>query len=282
MAITCHTQVSPPVTYTLWGSRDIEVSRKVVSTRHPVSFHINVTLKSRPDLLTYTCQASTAWGMRLASAPLQLYWELWASECRGSGAGGAGLRSGREAGGLGQAVVHLQGPLSVPWGLVTGGSRSWPGPQGAEGAVTQHPGPSSDLKLIKGTCGGLSGFIFSAAAGGVLVPASGGGSSSSWRLRQLSQAAAHKWQPVAPSPTARSSKLCVLPGPLSSPRRPFPVGGMGGQPEVLSDGGWDSDPMALRLETAWGGEPSVWSTSGGGFRPHTYRLWVLGQVTQPL
>ncbi|XP_027986160.2 protein IL-40 [Eptesicus fuscus] len=78
VAITCHTQVSPPVTYTLWGSRDIEVSKKVVSTRDPVSFHINVTLKSRPDLLTYTCQASTAWGMRLASAPLQLYWELWA------------------------------------------------------------------------------------------------------------------------------------------------------------------------------------------------------------
>lgn len=80
MIITCHSQVPPPVTYSLWGSRNIEVSRKVVNTRDPVSFHINVTLKSRPDLLTYTCQASTAWGLRQASATLRMYWELWASE----------------------------------------------------------------------------------------------------------------------------------------------------------------------------------------------------------
>lgn len=93
VAITCQAPGPPPVTYSLWGSGDIEVSKKVVSARHPVSFHINVTLKSRPDLLTYTCQAHTARGTRLASAPLQLYWELWASECGergGSGSRGRG------------------------------------------------------------------------------------------------------------------------------------------------------------------------------------------------
>ncbi|EPQ18934.1 hypothetical protein D623_10019761 [Myotis brandtii] len=105
--------MAPPVTYSLWGSRDIEVSKKVVSTRDPVSFHINVTLKSRPDLLTYTCQASTAWGLRQASATLQMYWELWASECRGHR--GWEWRAGGWA-----RVVNLPGPLSVPWGLATG------------------------------------------------------------------------------------------------------------------------------------------------------------------
>nr|KAF6295200.1 hypothetical protein mMyoMyo1_001727 [Myotis myotis] len=78
VVVTCHSQMPPPVTYSLWGSRDIEVSKKMVSTHDPVSFHINVTLKSRPDLLTYTCQASTSWGLRQASTTLQMYWELWA------------------------------------------------------------------------------------------------------------------------------------------------------------------------------------------------------------
>lgn len=124
VVITCHSQMHPPVTYSLWGSRDIEVSQKVVRTRDPVSFHINVTLKSRPDLLTYTCQASTTQGLRQASTTLQMYWELWASECRGSRGrcGEQGL--GVEAWGLGAwgwaRGVHLPGPLSVPWGLVTG------------------------------------------------------------------------------------------------------------------------------------------------------------------
>ncbi|CAK6438570.1 unnamed protein product [Pipistrellus nathusii] len=80
VTITCQVPAPMlrPVTYTLWGSRDVEVARKVASTQEPASFHINVTLKSRPDLLTYTCQARTSGGTRLASAPLQLYWELWA------------------------------------------------------------------------------------------------------------------------------------------------------------------------------------------------------------
>lgn len=102
MVITCHSQVPPPVTYSLWGSRNIEVSKKVVNTRDPISFHINVTLKSRPDLLTYTCQASTSWGMRQASTTLQMYWELWASECRGSGGRWCGEQGlGVEASGAG-------------------------------------------------------------------------------------------------------------------------------------------------------------------------------------
>ncbi|KAF6092556.1 hypothetical protein HJG60_001713 [Phyllostomus discolor] len=77
--ITCHVpNLPPPITYSLWGSRDIQVAKKVVNTRDPASFTVNVTLKSRPDLLTYTCQGATPWGTQVASAKLQLYWELWA------------------------------------------------------------------------------------------------------------------------------------------------------------------------------------------------------------
>ncbi|XP_037013598.2 protein IL-40 isoform X3 [Artibeus jamaicensis] len=77
--ITCHSpSVPPPITYSLWGSQNIQVAKKVVNTRDPASFSVNVTLKSRPDLLTYTCQGATTWGAHMASAKLQLYWELWA------------------------------------------------------------------------------------------------------------------------------------------------------------------------------------------------------------
>nr|KAF6415132.1 hypothetical protein HJG59_001740 [Molossus molossus] len=77
--ITCHSpQGTPPIAYSLWGSQDIEVARKVVKKHTPASFSINVTLKSRPDLLTYTCQAATSSGPRGASTTLQMYWELWA------------------------------------------------------------------------------------------------------------------------------------------------------------------------------------------------------------
>ncbi|KAM7069293.1 protein IL-40 [Molossus nigricans] len=63
--ITCHSpQGTPPIAYSLWGSQDIEVARKVVKKHTPASFSINVTLKSRPDLLTYTCQAATSSGPR--------------------------------------------------------------------------------------------------------------------------------------------------------------------------------------------------------------------------
>ncbi|XP_007958034.1 protein IL-40 [Orycteropus afer afer] len=78
--ITCHSpQVPLPVTYTLWGSQNIEVAKKVVKTSDAASFNINITLKSRPDLLTYSCQASLASGVRATSARLQMYWELWAN-----------------------------------------------------------------------------------------------------------------------------------------------------------------------------------------------------------
>ncbi|KAM8786415.1 protein IL-40 [Rhynchonycteris naso] len=77
--ITCHSpQMPPPITYSFWRSRDVEVAKKVVKTRDPASFNINVTLKSRPDLLTYTCQASPTWGKHMTSTKLQMYWELWA------------------------------------------------------------------------------------------------------------------------------------------------------------------------------------------------------------
>ncbi|XP_004460487.1 protein IL-40 [Dasypus novemcinctus] len=77
--ITCHApQASPPVTYSLWGTQGIQVTKKTVKTRQPTSFAINVTLKSRPDLLTYSCQAATTSWAGSVSAPLQMYWELWA------------------------------------------------------------------------------------------------------------------------------------------------------------------------------------------------------------
>ncbi|XP_008561731.1 PREDICTED: uncharacterized protein C17orf99 homolog isoform X1 [Galeopterus variegatus] len=77
--ITCSSPwATPPITYSLWGSQDVEVARKVVSTHSPASFSINITLKSRPDLLTYSCQAASTLGAPVASARLQMYWELWA------------------------------------------------------------------------------------------------------------------------------------------------------------------------------------------------------------
>lgn len=98
--ITCHVpQAPPPVTYTLWGSGDILVTRKVVTTPQPASFTVNVTLKSSPDLLTYSCQAASSLGAHARSARLQLYWELWASEQwlgLGGRAGAPGRRRGRK------------------------------------------------------------------------------------------------------------------------------------------------------------------------------------------
>lgn len=121
--VTCHSpQVTPPITYSLWGSQDIEVAKKVVKSHDPASFSINVTLKSRPDLLTYTCQAATSSGTRVASTKLQMYWELWASECVGVGPVGCRVWKINEAPGsgkhgdwgLGQEVAHLPGPPSAP------------------------------------------------------------------------------------------------------------------------------------------------------------------------
>lgn len=85
--ISCHApRKPPPVKYLLWGSRGILVARKVVTTREAASFYINVTLKSRPDLLTYSCQLDSPWlnarhdspRRQPTSSELQLYWELWA------------------------------------------------------------------------------------------------------------------------------------------------------------------------------------------------------------
>lgn len=111
--ITCHSpQASPPVTYTLWGSQDTEVAKKVVKTRDPASFSINITLKSRPELLTYSCQAASNWGVHRTSAKLQMYWELWASEHMGCWGGGhAGCRSGRQIEAPGVGIVG-----TVVWG----------------------------------------------------------------------------------------------------------------------------------------------------------------------
>ncbi|XP_074175595.1 protein IL-40 isoform X3 [Rhinolophus sinicus] len=78
--ITCHSpHASLPITYSLWGTGDTEVAKKMVKTQDPASFSINVTLKSRPDLLTYFCQAATTGGKRVVSTKLQMYWELWAN-----------------------------------------------------------------------------------------------------------------------------------------------------------------------------------------------------------
>ncbi|KAF3817203.1 hypothetical protein GH733_011603 [Mirounga leonina] len=78
VAITCHSpQAPPPITYSLWGSQGTEVAKKVVKTRDLASFSINITLKSRPDLLTYSCKAVSPWGEHSASTKLQMYWELW-------------------------------------------------------------------------------------------------------------------------------------------------------------------------------------------------------------
>ncbi|XP_047562469.1 protein IL-40 isoform X2 [Lutra lutra] len=78
VVITCHSpQAPPPVTYSLWGGQGTEVAKKVVKTADPASFSINVTLKSRPDLLTYSCQAASPEGAHSASTKLQMYWELW-------------------------------------------------------------------------------------------------------------------------------------------------------------------------------------------------------------
>lgn len=77
-------------------------AKKVVETQDPASFNINITFKSRPDLLAYFCQESAPWGSREVSTKLQMYWELWtSSECTVGGGGGAGAASGagRQEGG---------------------------------------------------------------------------------------------------------------------------------------------------------------------------------------
>jgi hypothetical protein len=61
------------------------VAKKVVHDSVPASFNINITIKSSPDLLTYSCQATSNSGTYGPSSRLQMYQELWASKYRGCG-----------------------------------------------------------------------------------------------------------------------------------------------------------------------------------------------------
>ncbi|XP_059126739.1 protein IL-40 [Peromyscus eremicus] len=77
--ITCDIPEAPrPITYSLIASRGLLVTKRVVHDYKPVSFKINITLKSSPDLLTYSCQAASHSGTYGPSTRLQMYWELWA------------------------------------------------------------------------------------------------------------------------------------------------------------------------------------------------------------
>ncbi|XP_058417739.1 protein IL-40 isoform X1 [Diceros bicornis minor] len=78
VVIKCYSsQMPPPITYTLLRSPDIEVDKQNVSTRDEASFRRNITLESRPDLLTYSCRASSTLGTNSNSKNLQMYQELW-------------------------------------------------------------------------------------------------------------------------------------------------------------------------------------------------------------
>ncbi|XP_036051229.1 protein IL-40 [Onychomys torridus] len=77
--ITCDIPEAPrPITYSLIASRGLLVTKRVVHDHKPVSFKINITLKSSPDLLTYSCQAASHSATYGPSTRLQMYWELWA------------------------------------------------------------------------------------------------------------------------------------------------------------------------------------------------------------
>ncbi|XP_054170603.1 protein IL-40 isoform X5 [Homo sapiens] len=98
----CAPQPPPPITYSLCGTKNIKVAKKVVKTHEPASFNLNVTLKSSPDLLTYFCRASSTSGAHVDSARLQMHWELWSRQ-RGRPQGGDDL-----PGVLGQPTYHQQ------------------------------------------------------------------------------------------------------------------------------------------------------------------------------
>lgn len=84
--ITCDAPKAPrPITYSLLASRGVLVSKKVVHDSMPASFNINITIKSNPDLLTYSCQGASNSGTYGPSSKLQMYQELWASEYSGCG-----------------------------------------------------------------------------------------------------------------------------------------------------------------------------------------------------
>ncbi|XP_052052170.1 protein IL-40 isoform X2 [Apodemus sylvaticus] len=77
--ISCDAPEAPrPITYSLMASRGVLVAKKVVHDSTPASFNINITIKSNPDLLTYSCQAASNSGTYGPSSRLQMYQELWA------------------------------------------------------------------------------------------------------------------------------------------------------------------------------------------------------------
>ncbi|XP_076791507.1 protein IL-40 isoform X2 [Arvicanthis niloticus] len=77
--ITCDAPEAPrPITYSLLASRGVLVAKRVVHDSTPASFNINITIKSSPDLLTYSCQAASNSDTYGPSRKLQMYQELWA------------------------------------------------------------------------------------------------------------------------------------------------------------------------------------------------------------
>lgn len=141
VVITCHSpQAPPPVTYSLWAGQGTEVAKKVVKTGDPASFSINITLKSRPDLLSYSCQAASPEGTHSASTKLQMYWELWTSECTWGAGGGAG--SGLEGRRWGQDRLLTSKATLGPLDLRPEQCSSWLGPR----APSPSRGPWGGLK----------------------------------------------------------------------------------------------------------------------------------------
>lgn len=74
------------------------MAKKIVRDYTPASFNINITLKSSPDLLTYSCQAASNLGTYGPSSRLQMYSELWTSEYWAAEAGGMEISGGPEGG----------------------------------------------------------------------------------------------------------------------------------------------------------------------------------------
>ncbi|XP_028912566.1 protein IL-40 [Ornithorhynchus anatinus] len=66
-----------PINYFLVGGLMVTATNKTVARPVPAFFQVRVSLKSRPDLLTYRCRAVGPSGQEALSSPLQLYWELW-------------------------------------------------------------------------------------------------------------------------------------------------------------------------------------------------------------
>lgn len=104
--ITCDIPEAPrPITYSLMASRGVLVAKRVVRDYKPATFNINITLKSSPDLLTYSCQAASDLGTYGPSSRLQMYLELWDSEYRGAAGEARGVWI---IGGVGEETVDFE------------------------------------------------------------------------------------------------------------------------------------------------------------------------------